>query len=151
MEKTTLIAPLLFAEIVLLFDYDFPVGQIDAIIGVAPTESKCHSQTRVNPLTKKHNPGFWAFQTSKVASFNAEVVLKELDDFIVGHSSALHSIVKKFSPCSVLVRFRFLVRAENEYPAIRFEPEMLAHLSSLGATIDIDIENSIMCCVDEVR
>lgn len=149
MENSLPIPPILFAEIVLLFDHDFPIEQIDTLLGLHPSESKRQSQTRVNPLTKKNNPGFWVYRTKTVSSFDLRPLLQEIDNFLIEHASELHHIIQLYSPCCVLLRYRVSVRQENEYPVIRFNPEMLQRISSLNASIDIDIESDAMLSEDE--
>lgn len=141
--------PNLFAEIVLLFDHDFPIEQVNARLGLNPTESKRQFQTRINPMTQEKNPGFWLFQTEVISSFDIKPLLQMIDNFLSAHSTGLHEVIQQYSPSCFILRIRVLVQQEDEYPSIRLDPEILQRLSSFNASIEIDVDNDFILSVDK--
>ena len=137
------IPPKLLSELIFFFDYDFPLEQIDEIVGLKATESKRFSQTRINPITKIHNSGYWLLQTETISSYNIGSLLQIIEDLLSKFSSGWNQIIQQYRPSCFMLRIRILVQQEDEFPGIRFEPEFLQYLSLFNITIDIEIENDL--------
>ena len=57
------VPPTVYGEITLCFAQDFPVESLDSIIGLTASRSQSLHDTRINPVTKQHNPGYWSYRT----------------------------------------------------------------------------------------
>ena len=55
--------PEIYIEMDLIFDNDYNVYGISELLGIEPTDAKRKSETRINPLSKDHNPGYWTLQS----------------------------------------------------------------------------------------
>lgn len=132
--------PSLWAEFILLFDNDFPIEQVNELLEIEPTISSRQAETRINPVTKKNNPGFWLYQTEAISSFDFEPLLLEIEHFLEVHSLRLEKVIQQCLPSSLILRIKILVRQEDEYPAIYFYPKILQLFSSLNISLEIVIE-----------
>jgi len=141
MEYMMPIPPTLFAELILLFDYDFSLDSIDRILGLKPTKSERYFATRVNPITKKHNPGYWLIQFEAISSYDIKPLIQIVECFLSQNSSGLNRVIEQCAPSCFILRIHILVQQEDEYPSIRFEPETMQQLSLYNITLDIEVEN----------
>lgn len=142
-EKSSIpFAPTLFTEICFCFDYDFHIDELDEIFNLHPTDSLRFSQTRINPISQKHNYGYWLIRSSCKSCFDCESLLGEVEIFIKNNALSFQKMIRDYRPCYSMLRIIVQVNQENEYPVIRINPEMSSLLSSIGMSIDIDIENS---------
>ena len=132
--------PNVYGEIVLLFDKDFSMHQVDLLIGASATESLRKSETLLNPITAQHNPGYWIYRTKNFSTYTIKPILDEMQKFILEHS--LERVKQLLSASSLILRIRILVQNEDDYPSIRFTPEFLQLCSEWNATIDVDVDNN---------
>ena len=134
-------APTLFAEICFCFDYDFQIDELDGILNLHPTDSMRFSQTRINPISRKHNYGYWLIRSNGESCFDCESLVHGIEILLKNKTSSFQKMIHKYRPCYSMLRIIVHVKQENEYPVIRMNPELLILLSSLGMSVDIDIEN----------
>lgn len=133
--------PILYAEITLCFDCNLPVDSLNDIIGLQAIRAMRRQDTRINPFTKRHNPGYWSYRTKRFSSFDCEELFALVSGLLVTHTAEFEKVIRQYTPCELFVRIYVAVQQEGEFPAIRIDPVLLSTLSSLNAYIDIIVEN----------
>ena len=74
--------PICYAELVLCFDHDFPVDELDSKIGLHATERLRQADTRINPFSGENNPGYWLYRTNSFLSDDIRMLSEELTDLL---------------------------------------------------------------------
>lgn len=136
------IPPIIYAEIVLCFDYDFPVSVLNGILGIQATSLKRQSETRINPITHFPNPGYWEYSTKKFTAFDfdCEPLFALLQDLLSTLTPNFEQAFAQYPPNDFFVRIYVEAQQKNEFPAIRFAPQLLSTMTALNATLDIIVE-----------
>ena len=133
--------PILFCEVDICFYLDFDMNKLNEIIGVNACEIRKMSEMRINPVTNKKNPGYWSYLTNKYCSFDCNLLFEEIDNLLSLHKKEFAHVLQQYKPSELLVHIWILVQQEGEFPIIRFSPQILSTLSSLGAILDINVSN----------
>ena len=127
----------IYAEMHMIFDNDFDVHSITKRLGIAPTECKTRSETRISPLTNKPIEGFWTLKTEEKEEWDLSVVLNELMGKI---SPKLPDIKEICDENGGTVVFDIVPSFDsNNKPALYFERDFLDIVNFLNATIEIDL------------
>ena len=127
----------IYAEMHLVFDNDFDVHTITKRLGIAPTECKSRTETRISPLTDKPLEGFWTLRTGEKEETYVGVVLNELTGKI---SAKLADIKKLCDENGGEVIFDIVPSFDkSSKPALYFERDFLDIVHCLNAAIDIDM------------
>lgn len=134
------VPPVIYAEIVLCFDYDFPVSVLNGILGIQATGLKRQCETRINPITHLPNPGYWEYRTKEFSSFDCDPLFALLQDLLSELTSNLEQVFVQYLPSDFFVRIYVEVQQENEFPAIRVTPQLLSTMTALNASLDIIVE-----------
>lgn len=135
------IAPVVYAEISVCFDCDFPMDSLNELIGLQAAEMKRQSETRVNPLTHEQNPGYWSYNTERFSSFDCEQFFSSLNQLLMKHAQGFRQAIEQHPPGGLYIFIYVAVQQEDQYPAIRLSPQLLSTISSLNAFLDIVVEN----------
>ena len=70
--------PDIYVEMHLIFDNNFDVDTITQVVGIRPFKCMNKTQTRINPITNQHNPGFWTIRSRTFSEFDVkQEILKE--------------------------------------------------------------------------
>ena len=136
--------PNVYGEIVLCFDCNRPVDALNGMIGIPARDAKRLQDTRINPITKRRNPGYWRYRT-KVFScpdFDCEPLFALLNDLLTAHMEGLKSAMQQYAPCDAFVRVYAELQQQGDYPAIRLSPELLSAIASLKAYVDVIITDA---------
>lgn len=133
--------PSLYAEIVLCFDYDFPMQEIEETLKLKAKEAKQWSETRINPITHVHNPGFWEYRTEDISSFDVDDLFDILHDLLASHMLEFQRVIQKYTPTDVILRIYVKLRQEGAFPAIRLDRHLLEAVLALNAYVDIVLDN----------
>lgn len=141
------IPPNVYGEIVLCFDCNKPINSLNDIIGIPAQDVKRLQDTRINPITKRHNPGYWVYRT-KVFScpdYDCEPLFMLLNDLLTMHMEGLKKAMHQYAPCDVFIRIYADIQQQGEYPAIRLSSALLSTIVSLDACIDVIIADDFDC------
>lgn len=130
-----------WAELCLCFDEDFLMDEISEIMGVQPYAAKRQAETRINPITKQRNPGYWEYHTASQLISDSDSVLQQLHDFILSHKSELLLIQRKYASCDIYIRIWAAVADVDDFTGVRLTPQFLELVNDLKATIDIGVES----------
>lgn len=133
--------PVIFARICLCFDCDFQMDSLNDLIGLQATDVKLQSETRINPLTHKQNPGYWAYYTKRFSTFDCAPFLMSLNQLLISHAQGFRRALEQHQPGEIYIYIRVLVQQEDQYPSIRLTPQLLSTVLSLNAFLDIIVEN----------
>ena len=133
------VPPTVYGEITLCFAQDFPVESLDSIIGLPASRSQSLHDTRINPVTKQHNPGYWSYRTKAQSAkgFDCTPLFDSLAELISTHEAGLRQTFTQYGPYDFIVRIYIDVQEQGEYPAIAFPPLFLKQLSELAATLEV--------------
>ena len=127
----------IYAEMHMIFDYDFDVHSITKRLGIAPTECKSRNETRMSPLTDKPIEGFWTLKTEEKEERDLGVVLNELMGNIFAKLPDIKKICDENGGTVVFDIIPFF--DGNSKPALYFERDFLDIVNYLNATIQIDL------------
>ena len=128
--------PEMYIEMSLIFDNDYNVYKISEFLGIEPTDAKCKNETRINPISKDHNPGYWTLQSNIFFDFDIKQVVEDIVNKI---NDKIDSIVEICKNNQGEVKFDLVAYFyPNETPAIYFEKEFLELVHKLNAEIDMD-------------
>lgn len=129
--------PEIYMELSLVFENDFDVNHITQLLGILPDDCKRMGETRINPITQKHNPGYWTLKTETFYDYDIDKAVQAMITKIKEHllqirticiendGEAIFDIVPSFDP--------------SNKPAIYFNRDFLDIVDYLNATIDIDM------------
>ena len=127
----------IYAEMHMIFDNDFDVYSITKRLGIAPTECKSRTETRMSPLTDKPIEGFWTLKTEEKEERDLGVVLNELMGNIFAKLPDIKKICDENGGTVVFDIIPFF--DGNSKPALYFERDFLDIVNYLNATIQIDL------------
>ena len=117
-----------------LYGTDFDPDEITRRLGLEPTSIKRQASPR-----PKHSS--WNFSSGKME--NDIIDIYKMSSAVVAnlqpHAAKLSDIKRQFNVEAVLQVVLWITTEETKStPAIGFEPEVIAFLSTVGASIDID-------------
>lgn len=129
--------PEIYIEMDLIFDNDYNVYGISELLGIEPTDAKRKSETRINPLSKDHNPGYWTLQSDTFFDYD---IKKTIDNLINKFKDKKQMIYEICNNNQGKVKFDVVVWFyPNETPAIYFEKDFLDLVHYFNAEIDLDL------------
>lgn len=133
--------PVVYGDLSLIFEDDFPVEPLDAAIGLPAHDAKRRKDTHLNPLTKQHNVGYWTYRTEPIvcADFDCAPLFARLADILRNYSGRFQQVMQQHAGSTLLVCIYADIRERHEYPAMRIPPELLCLLSALNASMDVII------------
>lgn len=121
----------------LIFDSDFDVKEITRITGINPDDCKNRNETRINPFTKNHNPGYWTIKSKVFCEYDFKLVL---DDLLNRFMKSLETIKELCKNNGGEIVFDIVpVFSSDKKPAIYFNKEFLKIVNFLDAEIQIDM------------
>lgn len=129
--------PKIRAEMHLLFENDFDVNEITRQTGIMPTECKRREETRVNPITKQKNAGYWTLASKECEGYDVAVAINDLLALFVKKMSEIKKICEE-NGGEVIFDIVTDFSAYDE-PAICFDKEFLKIVNFLSAEIQIDM------------
>jgi hypothetical protein len=130
--------PSITGSLVLCFDRDFDVNIISQSLGIEPTEAKRLSETRINPITKHRNCGYWRIETRKFMTFDSKEVQDALLDLLSEKMNAIRDVFAEYQGTAI---FRFFIEAEpSNEPVIMFNEDFINATSQLNAKLDVVID-----------
>lgn len=135
-------APKISAEIGLYFNYDFPVECLSKTIGLNPSEAQIPSLTRINPISGRHNSGYWIYHIGEDTSYDCKALFQSIEKLLSENVDNFTSAIRQYHPECILLRLYVDVEDENEYPSIRLHSDLLNLLAKIQASFDIVIENN---------
>lgn len=132
--------PIVIGKLVLCFDMDFDMNAISEYIGLSPSSSQRMSETRINPITKKHNCGFWTIDTNALETYDSSEAQQALYEMTHPYIDKIAEALHAHKGESI---YRFVIKTkENEFPALMFESAFLSDIYFLGAKLDIVITST---------
>lgn len=131
----------MYGEIIFLFDKDFPMEQIDLLMGVSATESMRQFETRINPMTNQHNDGYWTYRTDSCATYSINLLSNVVSKFFLEHSEGIWQVKQIHTPTNIILRFHISIKCQDEYPSILITPDLLQIVTNFDTSIDIVIDN----------
>ena len=129
--------PEIYVEINLIFDSDFDVNTITEALRMQPSGCENRENTRINPITKQHNPGYWTLKSKTFKSFFAEDAIDDLMSKIEGKVPLIKEICNANNgevSFDIVPSFYY-----KDTPSICFKREFLRLISELDAEIEIDM------------
>ncbi len=137
MNKNNMTTPKIYTEMHLVFDNDFDVNKITEILRLQPNECKIKSQTRINPITSQHNPGFWTLKSKIITGFDAKPAIDDIVLKIADKTEQIKNICREYKG---EVYFNIVPSFEcNNTPAVYFERDFLKIVNELNAEVEIDL------------
>ena len=123
----------------LIFDADYDVHKISSILGISPYDAKKKDETRVNPITKDKNPGYWTIRSDTLCDYDLKNTTNNLLNKIKNKLSLIKNLCQSNDG---KVMFDFVINfCANEAPAIYFERDFLEIVHYLNAEIQFDLYN----------
>lgn len=127
--------PKINGKLILCFDTDFDVRIVSDSLRLIPTDLKRMSETVINPITKKHNCGFWEIETHPIETYDCYEVQQRLYQMTHDYIGELNRVILAYKGESI---YRFIVEVSNkEFPALMFEEDFLADVNYLKSKIDV--------------
>lgn len=129
--------PEIYIEMALTFDNDFDVNTITRELGIQPTECEQRFQTRINPITKQQNPGYWLIKSKTVVGYYAEEAIDDIISIIEGKIELIRKICVEHSGevnFCVVPSFH-----KSEKPALCFSRRFMEIAAYLNANMEIDL------------
>lgn len=124
-------------DLSLCFDNDFNVYSISKTINIAASECKNRNETRINPITKQQNCGFWSIETECIETYDLKEALEKILNKIEGSIAEIKKIL--IDNNGVAIFHIVPTIKKNRVPALYFERKFLDAVDMLNAEIDIDI------------
>lgn len=129
--------PEIYAEMYLKFDNDFDVNTITEILQIQPYKCVNRIDTRINPITKQHNPGYWMLKSRTFNNFDAKYAI---DDLISNIEDKVPLIKEICTANNGEVAFEIVPSFYyKDTPAIYFKRKFLRLVSYLDAEMEIDM------------
>jgi hypothetical protein len=130
-----------WGELCICFDEDFNMDEISLILGERPYQAQRQAETRINPFSQQHNPGYWEYRTSERSAAYCDAAMLQIYDFMFRHKSELLQILRDYATSGIYIRFWTQVSDVDDFEGDRLQPHFLALASELNATIDIGVES----------
>lgn len=129
--------PEMYVEMNLIFDNNYDVYELSNLIGIQPTNVQRKKDTRINPITKENNPGFWSLKTKTFCEYDVTIATDNLLNQIKEKIQLIKMLCEKNQGevvFDVVVSFY-----TNEVPAIYFERDFIELVHYLNAEIQLDL------------
>ena len=121
----------------LCFDNDFDVYSITNELKIHSADCKNRSETKINPITKEYNCGYWTIETQYLETLDLEIVLDLVIDKIKDSISKIKTILKREDG---FAKFDIICIVEDgEVPSLYLGRKFLEVAENLKAVIDIDL------------
>jgi len=131
------VVPDIYVEMHLIFDNNFDVDTITQVVGIRPFKCMNKTQTRINPITNQHNPGFWTIRSRTFSEFD---VKQAIDDLLSNIERKISLIKEICSENKGNVVFEIVPSFYyNAKPAIYFNRQFLKVVEELEAEIELDM------------
>lgn len=127
----------IYIEFSIVFDNDYDVEQISDLIGIKADDYMNKNKTRINPITKESNPGYWSIKSNRFSDMDIE---HPINDIMLKLENRLEDIknisIKEDGELFFDVVIYF---AENEVPIINLDKDFLKMVNYLDAEIRFDM------------
>lgn len=124
------------AEIILCFESDVCENELASIIKIQEYELCQKSNSRINPITKEKNEGYWVHKINSIESYDSDDIQKEIIDIIDGHFAEFKNAIELYSAQMII---RVFAETCEEYPAFMFGNNFLKKVCDLKGVLDIVI------------
>lgn len=134
------IPPVIFAELTFCFEHELPIEELDEVMGLQAFEAVPYQKTRISPITKQKNPGYWTFRTKSIQTFNCDEIFSLVENLVSVHCNGIKNALTKYSMSEFLVTIYITSQQKGDYPSIRISPERMTFFSTWNICLDIIID-----------
>ena len=126
--------PRIIAKLILYFEKDFDIENINELVQLLPSVSKRISSSNLNPINRMHNSGFLEIQSDEIESYDVVDAQNALLSLTHNHLDNIKHAIEKYDGEAIIV---FISINEDNFPALMFDEEFLSDVNYLNSKLDI--------------